>query len=230
MAIELPPLPEGFSTTREGMHRLAEDVIKPLRELNTGEFSLVRKPGGFGVPDFDGNGARVDGTELVINEDGKERRGEITTLAAAVELIGPRLLKEEPTVSERPLEIDADAAAALAAAFEVGEAALRKLVKEAKPGDSPSKPTLWPEHFDIAIELGSERAGLRANYGMSPGDAEHPEPYFYVGPWTATPDGDLWNSKAFNGAEITYTELAATEDPVAAALEFALERKRDLES
>ena len=45
------------------------------------------------------------------------------------------------------------------------------------------EPVLWPEHFDYAIVAGDEAAGSRANYGGSPGDAEHDEPYLYVGPW-----------------------------------------------
>ena len=71
-------------------------------------------------------------------------------------------------------------------------------------------------------------AGLRANYGLSPGDDEHPEPYFYVGPWSAKPEGELWNANGFTGAELPYAELAAAPDPVAAAVEFGLERRRAL--
>ena len=56
--IALPPLPPGFPQTREGMHRLAEDVIKVAREHATGEFSLVQTPGGFGTPVF-GEGRQV---------------------------------------------------------------------------------------------------------------------------------------------------------------------------
>jgi hypothetical protein len=33
---------------------------------------------------------------------------------------------------------------------------------------------LWPSHFDIALELGDEAGGGRANYGFSPCDDEHP--------------------------------------------------------
>ena len=48
----------------------------------------------------------------------------------------------------------------------------------------------------------SEAAGQRANYGASPGDEDHAEPYVYVGPWTAEVDGELWNATGFTGAEL----------------------------
>jgi hypothetical protein len=45
---------------------------------------------------------------------------------------------------------------------------------------------LWPEHFDVAVTVDE------VNYGISPGDAEHPLPYAYVGPWTPRA-GAFWN-------------------------------------
>ena len=48
------------------------------------------------------------------------------------------------------------------------------------------RPQIWPEHFDLACELGAD-AGTRARYGASPGDAAIPQPYLYVGPWDASP-------------------------------------------
>src|SRR4051794_12946292 len=174
MSADLPPIPPGFASTREAMHRLAEDVIKPFREFNTGEFPLIRTPGGFGIPEFGGgNSVRVEGTELVVAGDGQERRAPITSLRGAGEFIDPGLLARLPELPDDPLEIDPAAAEALAASYRVGEAALERLIEDADPDDAPTSPTLWPEHFDLAIESGPEDEGLRANYGMSPGDAGH---------------------------------------------------------
>ena len=86
---------------------------------------------------------------------------------------------------------------------------------------------LWPEHFDYAIAAGDEVAGSRANYGGSPGDEHHPEPYLYVGPW-APVDGALWNAAGFRGAELGLGELLASNDPRGLALEFMLTRLRAL--
>ena len=49
----------------------------------------------------------------------------------------------------------------------------------------------------------------------------------YVGPWSAPTDGDLWNSTAFNGAELSYGELRAV-DPVGAAVDFMRARHQAL--
>ena len=61
---------------------------------------------------------------------------------------------------------------------------------------------------------------MRANYGVSPGDDEHREPYAYVGPWTAEVEGELWRATGFNGAEFDYASFAGAEDPVAEIVEF----------
>ena len=98
----------------------------------------------------------------------------------------------------------------------------------AAPEQAASPVRLWPEHFDIAIELGSEELGERANYGLSPGDEQHPEPYAYVSPWTAEVSGELWQAGGFRGAELTYAELLAATDQQAAAMEFFTTRKHAL--
>jgi hypothetical protein len=111
-----------------------------------------------------------------------------------------------------PLGVDPASAAALADWYAFGDSVLRELGGE---------PILWPEHFDIAIVIGE------ANYGFSPGDEAHPEPYAYVGPFNPV-EGELWNAAAFPGAELGYAELLAAEDPRAAALEFMTIRKEAL--
>ena len=68
--------------------------------------------------------------------------------------------------------------------------------------------------------MGDEAAGQRANYGFSPGDDGHDEPYAYVSPWTADVSGDLWRATGFRGAERNYSELLAEADQRAAALNF----------
>ena len=93
---------------------------------------------------------------------------------------------------------------------------------DARPGEDPSPIRLWPEHFDVATDLGSEDAGMRATVGASPGDEDHGEPYLYVGPWAKQPEGPLWNATGFAGAELGYADLlAAPDQPAAAAAFFA---------
>ncbi len=94
-------------------------------------------------------------------------------------------------------------------------------MRSSLPDDADvSEINLWPEHFDIAFEAGAEEAGRRANYGGSPGDEEHEQPYLYVGPWTAEVEGELWNATGFTGAELVYSDLLDAEDAERAALDF----------
>lgn len=64
----------------------------------------------------------------------------------------------------------------------------------------------WPHHFDIAtlLSLGGERT---IGTGWVPGDAQRPEPYWYVTPWpypdpTALPPlaAGAWNTEGWVGA------------------------------
>jgi hypothetical protein len=120
-----------------------------------------------------------------------------------------------------PIEgVDPDAASALAAWFAFAAGVLEELLADADPSLSPTPVQLWPEHFDLAIELGDQEAGRRATYGASPGDEEHPEPYLYVAAWNPPPEGPLWNATAFTGAELAYAELIAAGDRRSAAHDF----------
>ncbi len=75
--------------------------------------------------------------------------------------------------------------------------------------DSPSRLQLWPEHFDLAVDMGPD--GARANFGGSPGDDAHPEPYLYIGPW-APREGTFWNESF--GASLSYAEILGGADPL----------------
>jgi hypothetical protein len=140
----------------------------------------------------------------------------------ALRVDGAELVREIDGEERRePLDVDPDAAARLADWYAFGAAMLGAIA------DATASPIrLWPEHFDIAIEMGPEPA--RANYGFSPGDEQHGEPYAYVGPWTAEVEGELWRATGFRGAELGYAELAAASDPRAAALAFFTSRKEAL--
>jgi len=99
---------------------------------------------------------------------------------------------------------------------------------EASPADAPSRVQLWPEHFDVSVELGEDDPGRRAGDGGSPGDGDHSEPYLYVTPWSDV-DGDrFWNEIHFRGASLPYSQLAAAADPRAAALEFLRQARKRL--
>lgn len=219
----LEPLPATFAATREALHRVAEAVVAPARVAATGnEIALEATPGGFGTPRFpEGGCVRVDGADLVVEDgDGDVLRAALRSLPDAARLAG----LSGAGLDDAPLEVDPAAAAALAALYAFAWDVLGTLRAEAPADGAPSPVRLWPEHFDVAFEQGAEADGRRAGYGVSPGDAEHPEPYVYVGPWVAPPAGPLWNAVGFTGAELRYADLLAAPDPRAAALAFLRER------
>ena len=202
MSSPLSPLPPDFAATVGALHRVAEEVLAPARKPDN-EISLRATPGGFGTPEFEWEGerrqVRVEDAELVHAVGGEKRRS--------------------------PLDVDPAGSRALGEWYGFGAEVLGELAAAAAPGDEATIPRLWPEHFDIAIELGSEAAGRRANYGLSPGDEGHSEPYLYVGPWSAEVSGDLWSAQGFSGAEMSYAELLAAADQRAAALDFFTTRR-----
>ena len=170
------------------------------------EISLRYTRGGFGTPFFEEDGAdcqvRVEGAELV------RQRGERET--------------REPL----PAEVDPAATRALGDLYGFGCSVLEQLrANELATDDSWVR--LWPEHFDIAVEIGYHGRGARASFGASPGDEAHDEPYLYVSPWDAElASGELWNATGFPGAELSYSELLSAADQRRAALDFFEERYR----
>jgi hypothetical protein len=203
----LEPLPDSFAQTREELHRVAEAVVAPAR-LPANEIALRYTRGGFGTPFFDDDGVdcqvRVEAGQLVRQRGATEEHEPIKN------------------VSE-------DAARALGDFYGFACSVLEQL-RHDEADEDPSLTQLWPEHFDIAIELGSEKRGTKANYGASPGDENHPEPYLYVGPWSADVSGELWNGTGFTGAELTYSELMEASDQRRLACDFMHERFRALSS
>jgi len=201
----LVPLPPTFADTRIALHKVAEAVVSPARKPDN-EIALRYTRGGFGTPFFEQGGAdcqdRVEHGELVRQRGAGERR--------------------EPLP-----DVEVAAASALGDFYGFACSVLEQLRADEPEGD-PSLVQLWPEHFDIAFELGSASAGRRANFGASPGDDQHEEPYLYVGPWTVEVSGELWNATGFNGAELSYSELIEAGDQRRVALDFMRTRFRAL--
>ena len=202
----LEPVPDSFAKARKALHIIAEDLLAPQRRPES-EIALRYTRGGFGTPFFELDGAdcqvRVEANEL-IHQRGNEE------------------------LQRRPIPgVDPEAAAALGDFYGFACSVLEHERAEESDED-PSLVQLWPEHFDIAFDLGSEAQGQRATYGASPGDEEHPEPYLYVLPLGAEASGKLWNATAFKGAELTYSELLGAPDQRAAALKFFHTRHRAL--
>ena len=217
----LEAAPARLVATRESLHRVGEQLLSRAREHANGKIALRYTLGGFGTPFFGPDAqVRVEGAELVVQEGEDERRGPLTTLRAAGDLVGAHRLPDDVVLDEEPLAIDPEAASFLGDWYGFAYSVLEELRAGAGPALDPSRVQLWPEHFDVSVELGSEAEGRRAGYGASPGDDDHPEPYLYVTPWTPPPGGELWNATVFTGAELPLAALLDADEQRGAALEF----------
>ena len=221
----LPELPGAFSETRNALHALAEHVLSAAYFQSTKHIGLRPTPRGFGTPVFgDHERVRVDGTALIHEQGGSERRTEITTLCAAaafleIPLGAPDVYTPSTALDpDVPLGIDHDAALALGDWYALAGALLSDLRAE-HPELPSTESQIWPEHFDLACELGNDGAGTRANYGASPGDVSIPEPYLYVGPWEAGRRTGMLARYPFGGA-LTYAEMRAAGEAGAVGRQF----------
>jgi hypothetical protein len=223
--------PPTFAVTRDALHRLAENVVSPTMQRANGEIALRFSRGGFATKFF-GNDVqlRVEGDMLHVQKGERVQSASVTSLAEAASFVGFDLTRFDLAAANEALVVDAAAARYLGDVYGFAFSVLEELRARADAATEPSLVNLWPEHFDVAVELGSDHHGLRAAYGMSPGDWEHPEPYAYVAPWTARPTGELWNAQGFAGAELGLGELVRADDQRAAALGFFEERLAALQA
>lgn len=217
----LGPLPATLVPTRVALHRVAEQVVSPARRKANGKIGLRYTRGGFGTPFFGADvQVRVRGIQLVVQDATGERNAPITTLDAAAGHIGRHLLPDDVKLDREPLNVDPAAGAFLGDWYGFAASVLEELRAGAGDDVDPSRVQIWPEHFDLAVELGREPSGARAAYGLSPGDEHHPEPYLYVAPWTAPAPGKLWQATGFSGAELSYAALLDAPKQRETALAF----------
>lgn len=236
----LPDVPESLVSTRTALHRLAAYVIAPTRHQANSKFGLRWTLGGFGTPFFgDDRQVRAVGNNLVDQRANEVHSEPISTLSAAAEFLETTISSEAGAEHDSPavgdiderLDVDPASAAFLGDWFGMATAALERLRNDEGSVD-PSRPQLWPGHFDAAIEVGDE--DHRASYGASPGDPSIAEPYLYVSVWwpdRAGVDGDdpIWNAPSFTGAILPLSQFgdvtgqAATDDPVEVATRFWLD-------
>lgn len=240
MPLDPVPTEDALATTRHSWHLLAVHVVAEERFRRLGHSGLEPTPNGFRTPGDDPVGVAVELDQLVVRTADDVTRRQVTTIGDAQSWVlgevGPPQWGEQPglhdpparVAAETPLPIDPGVAAWLGSWFSLGHGVLAELVADAASTDAGA-PTLWPEHFDVGIELlGGDR---RASYGLSPGDDTIATPYAYVVPWTpgriAGPGDPRWNDTTLAGASITADELAASPDP-ATTLRTWFRERRDL--
>ena len=157
----------------------------------------------------------MDGTELVVGGAAGTKRTPLTAVRAAAEFAGvtpgaPARVYEPatPLDLDEPLMIEPDAARLLADWYGLGAQALSRFAAEI-PGDKPTAPVLWPEHFDVGLTAAA------INYGASPGDDHVADPYLYVAPQDGPPPGDpaFWNAPF--GAVRTFRQVGTAAEAAA---------------
>jgi hypothetical protein len=221
------PPPATFVATREALRSLACYAISPARKARTGRIGLRPTGEGFGTPPFDdGSRIAVRGDRLLVNAHGDAT---ITTLRAAAELLGVELSPDPgvghdlpPFTPDDELPVDAGASLWLGGWYAFAGRHLERLADRLAAG-TVSEAQLWPEHFDHAVAVDLD--GEAVNVGFSPGDANMPEPYVYVGPHdTADLDGGYWNAPF--GAVLSHADLRAAKDADAVTARFIVEGLR----
>ncbi len=219
-----------YIASRRALHSVAEHVLCPARHAAVGRIGLRASPGGFATPVFgDERRLLIDGTRIADQRHDERNAEALTTLRAAAVFVDVEpgaptdvFTPTTPCDLDAPLTIDERDATAIAEWFGLGDAVLG-VWRDMHHDLEPSQVQLWPEHFDLACDLGEAPRGTRANYGFSPGDAGIVEPYVYIGPWAAeAPVGDFWDQPW--GAALRRSQLVADVevggDPAPTVLAF----------
>ena len=187
--------------TRRQLHGIGECLLAGPEYRKAGEIALRITPGGFSTtaaPEV-----RLYGLELVAGDRRVPTVGPFRDLAEQLGVeFGPPAGLYSGGSGAQPddvVDLDPTAVRLIVDWYALSDAALRLL-------DPHQQPTLWPEHFDVAILLDDR------SYGSSPGDDFHSMPYAYIS--EADHDDDpFWNVPF--GALRDATELSSTEDLIA---------------
>ncbi|MGZ5382497.1 MAG: hypothetical protein ACXW15_01700 [Acidimicrobiia bacterium] len=226
----LEELPAGFGAGRDALHQIAFFAVAPKRYVETGKLALRYTYRGFGTPFFGKDEqVRVEGGLLVHQLGSSIRFTPISTLMSATDFLGIPYQESwfdgfhDPLRSvgpDVPLAVDPTVTDAIGDWFGFAASVLEE-ARRTPRGAEVSRTQLWPEHFDLAFEMGPSNQGRRASYGASPGDAAHPDPYLYVAAWGEIDRSDTyWNDTAFNGSSLAYRYLLAANHQRETALAF----------
>jgi hypothetical protein len=193
---------EKLTAARRSLHAVAERLLAGPEHRAVGGIALRVVPGGFATAE--GPAIRVDGADLVVDEAARVAlAGTVPEVAAAAGLIeGPpaNVYHDHSDLGTEPLQLDPAAAAQLTDWYVLADAALRAFA----PGHTP---VLWPEHFDVAVDLDD------VTFGASLGDGFCPAPYAYVSTSHPGSDAEYWNAPF--GAYIEHTKAPTIDTLVA---------------
>jgi hypothetical protein len=228
----------GYEPARLHLQRIATHVLARARYAANGRFGLRATTDGIATPLFGVSEEvlRIAANVLIHEHQGSDGAHTDTltitgrSLDDVARFAGVDLGAEfsvghdTPPLGDRtsPIDLDLGAAEDVLGWLGVGAVALDRLLTDTK---TPSVVQLWPEHFDVAVDVAAT-AG-RVNLGASPGDSYHAGPYLYVAPWGAERpgDADYWNAPF--GSTLGRDDLLRASEPIDAAVAF-LRRGLDL--
>ncbi len=233
----LASLPDGFGTSRAVARRIGAHVMSRTRQAAVGRIDLAAFPGGIGTPSFgpDHSVIRLSGGLFIVERTGDEP----TTLSVGVDgsslaqlaaLAGADLSTDldvgtdTPDLGDidAPIEFDGASMTQIATWWAMGAQIIDRVVGALPASAAPTRARIWPEHFDLAIDVASA-SGVRLNLGASPGDDFHAVPYLYVSPWDDRRPGDAayWNAPF--GAVLGYDDVNHAASAFSAGIEFMTE-------
>jgi hypothetical protein len=172
-----------------------------------------------------------DGREFSMTEGlsatafGDQVLGAVADLGLTGEYVREKFENDEPR------EYDP----ALAENFLTAVVSADSVLKKHRAGLSgePGPVQLWPHGFDLAFEwFGTrvmeyeehgqvEKYPSQLNFGFSPGEPSHPEPYFYSNPWPfeadvlldkSLPSGGRWFTAGWQGSMLPYDKLVGASE------------------
>ena len=238
-------LPDNWPRERDTLRRIATHVVAQAQQKATGHFALMPIAGGFGTPQFgdDRRRVRVSGGSLFVEnartpgDDGTAATTQVHMIAGSTiaQLCAACGFAPDPDFQvghdtpplgdiDDMLVLDSTATTVVGDWYALGQRAM-DVALASLPDPQASIVRLWPEHFDVGIDLAvnsRDKPGVRTNLGAAAGDGFDQEPYLYVGPWGPERPGpaEFWNAPF--GAVLRFGHLDAAENPLAAATEFFL--------
>ena len=213
---------------------MAYFVAAPARHAANGKIGLRYTHGGFGTPYFgDGRQVRVE-NGVLVSQGGVYETRPLTTISDACSLFDlpyretwfEEGFRDPPIPGDpnAPLDVDEESALALGEWFGFGASVLEQTRRTAGAVEV-SRVQLWPEHFDLAIEMGPR--------SLEPLTAPRPVMITIQGPTSMSRPGapsidpiPTGTTATFNGASLTYPKLLEAEDQRATALAFFAEGHR----
>ena len=219
--------------TRASWHALAEHVLARARWEATGHIGLRADPEGVATPFYDDERrALVTAAGIEREQYGERAVAPVTTSAAAAAWIdvapgAPRdvYTPTTPFEPDAPLSVDAGAARVLAEWYVLAHGVLNRWRAEHR-SDEPSLVQLWPEHFDVAVELGNPDAGTRRTTARRPATPRSPSrtSTWGRGRWTAATTRSGTSPLAPRSPT---ARLCAAPDPTVVAASFLAHGRLD---